>query len=169
MKINKQTAKLVDEFFKSKQPGAKSLTDPGYSSLIKDTGMSPRRLGLMLDIAYDTMLAYSCGRSRIPPEVAERLNGIIKTLKGRPNSKQPELSDEEQLQKMQEIADAAVPPEVKALMQATGLSEKAVLKSLSTNKIIYIGYTEQIRLKTIMALANCTSPRNETSSFSYLT
>ncbi len=42
-------------------------------------------------------------------------------------------------------------------------------KSLSTNKIIYTGYTEQIRLKTIMALANCTSPRNETSSFSYLT
>lgn len=131
MKIKKQTEKLVEEPVKSKRTNTKSLINPIGTQLVKDTGMDMRRLGLMLDIAYNTMLAYSCGKRKIPPEVANRLNDIIKTLKGKPAKKPAELSDEEENQLMQRISDEfdkkRRDPALQKLMDATGLSEKECL------------------------------------------
>ena len=131
MKINKQTEKLVEDLVKSKRTNTKSLINPSYTQRIKDTGMDMRKLGLMLDIAYDTMLAYSCGKRKIPPEVANRLNDIIKTLKGKPAKKSAQLSNEEENQLMQRISDEfdkkRRDPTLQKLMDATGLSEKECL------------------------------------------
>lgn len=100
------------------------------SELIKCTGMKLKPLALALDIAYDTMLAYSCGRRKMPPEVVERLNGIIKVLKVK-SPKVKKLSDEEENELMQKISDEydkkRRDPLLQRLMDATGLSEKEVM------------------------------------------
>jgi len=118
MKINKQTEKLFEELVKSQRSTTKSLINSDYPKLIKETGMDLKSLAALLNIPYSKLLMYATKMCTIPKDIEEKLRKLIEGQR---------MSDEEQFQKMQEISDAAVNPQVKTLMQATGLSEKAVL------------------------------------------
>lgn len=117
------------------------------SRLIKNTGMKLKPLSARLNIPYATLQAYSCGKRNIPPMIVKMLQNIIenfnntveidkqteKLVMAFQNAKRQEskLSDEQQHQLMQKIADdfdkKKREPLLQRLMDATGLSEEECL------------------------------------------
>lgn len=51
------------------------------SALIKSTGMKLEPLAARLNIPYDTLQAYSCGKRNMPAEVAEKIRELIEKMK----------------------------------------------------------------------------------------
>lgn len=50
---------------------------PAWQDVARARGISLRKLGVLLDKSHTTMLAYSCGKRRVPEDVMERMTRLF--------------------------------------------------------------------------------------------